>query len=97
MIKCLLNIRLIVTEVYQNDFIFITIQDHLVCFLSGTLVYGVVHGMPHSHLVIAEELADTCMEMYRHFPTGLSPEIVYFKVGDDGSPFDDLDAHVIFF
>jgi endoplasmic reticulum Man9GlcNAc2 1,2-alpha-mannosidase len=55
-------------------------MDHLVCFLSGTLVYGVIHGMPIDHLNIAKELARTCYAMYSQQPSGLSPEIAYFNV-----------------
>lgn len=36
-----------------------------------------------SHLVLAEELARTCYEMYNMTATGLSPEIVYFGVTSD--------------
>ncbi|KAF6773132.1 hypothetical protein AHF37_07613 [Paragonimus kellicotti] len=54
-------------------------MDHLVCFLPGTLAYGVYHGLPPSHLVLAEKLMRSCYEMYNFTNTHLSPEIVYFS------------------
>ncbi|KAA3671161.1 mannosyl-oligosaccharide alpha-1,2-mannosidase, partial [Paragonimus westermani] len=53
-------------------------MDHLVCFLPGTLAYGVYHGLPRSHLVLAEKLMRSCYEMYNFTSTHLGPEIVYF-------------------
>ncbi|KAA3678020.1 mannosyl-oligosaccharide alpha-1,2-mannosidase, partial [Paragonimus westermani] len=55
-----------------------SLQDHLVCFLPGTLAYGVYHGLPRSHLVLAEKLMRSCYEMYNFTSTHLGPEIVYF-------------------
>jgi Glycosyl hydrolase family 47 len=35
-------------------------MDELVCFLPGLLALGVQHGMPDSHMDMAQELAYTC-------------------------------------
>lgn len=32
------------------------------------------------HMKLAEELLDTCYQMYSHTATGLSPEIAYFNL-----------------
>lgn len=72
------------------------VQDHLVCFMPGTLALGYAHGLDHSHLVLAKELMNTCVEMYRRMPCGLAPEIAHFHP-EEGTPGDmfvkDADAH----
>ena len=55
-------------------------QDHLVCYLAGTLALGAHNGAPENHLKIAKDLAYTCYQMYERMATGLSPEIVYFNM-----------------
>jgi hypothetical protein len=54
-------------------------MEHLACFLPGTLALGWMYGLGHadseSHLDLAKELVNTCYEMYRRMPTGLSPEV----------------------
>ena len=52
-------------------------QDHLVCFLPGSLALGTLHGAPSWHLELAEQVIRTCVEMY-HTKTGLAPEIIKF-------------------
>ena len=64
------------------------IQDHLVCFLPGTLALGYYHGLPKWHLELAAELMETCYQMYARMETGLSPEIVFFN--QDTSGTEDL-------
>ncbi|KAJ2253051.1 mannosyl-oligosaccharide alpha-1,2-mannosidase [Coemansia sp. RSA 455] len=67
-------------------------MDHLVCFLAGNLALGATKGRALSNipptqlsardredLILARELADTCMHMYFDTKTGLSPELVYFR------------------
>ncbi|KAJ2817437.1 mannosyl-oligosaccharide alpha-1,2-mannosidase, partial [Coemansia furcata] len=67
-------------------------MDHLVCFLAGNLALGATKGRALSDippaqlsarnredLILARELADTCMHMYLDTKTGLSPELVYFR------------------
>ena len=55
------------------------LQDHLICFLPGTLALGVRNGMPEKHMRLAEQLLNTCYHMYADQPTGLAPEISYFR------------------
>ncbi|XP_021572497.1 endoplasmic reticulum mannosyl-oligosaccharide 1,2-alpha-mannosidase, partial [Carlito syrichta] len=55
-------------------------MDHLVCFLPGTLALGVHHGLPASHMELAQQLMETCYQMNRQMDTGLSPEIVHFNL-----------------
>lgn len=68
-------------------------MDHLVCFLPGVLALGHFHGVntggqyEPNDLEIAEELMQTCYEMYRRIPTGLSPEIVFFTQHDKGDDY----------
>ncbi|KAJ2474481.1 mannosyl-oligosaccharide alpha-1,2-mannosidase [Coemansia sp. RSA 2322] len=78
-------------------------MDHLVCFLAGNLALGATQGralsdIPPSQLsardredlILARELADTCMHMYNETNTGLAPELVYFR---HNSAKTDSDAH----
>ncbi|GMT05258.1 hypothetical protein PENTCL1PPCAC_27432 [Pristionchus entomophagus] len=73
-------------------------MDHLVCFLSGTLVLSRLYAdQPEEHLQIAKDLGATCQEMYKT-ATGLAPEIVHFNM--DASKADDviikpLDSHCL--
>lgn len=55
-------------------------QDHLVCFLPGTLALGAHNGLPADHMDLAKELMETCYQMYVQMETGLSPEIVHFNM-----------------
>lgn len=55
-------------------------QDHLVCFLPGTLALGAHHGLPAEHMELAQALMDTCYQMYRQMETGLSPETARFNL-----------------
>jgi len=55
-------------------------QDHLACYLPGTLALGVHNGLPQEHMVLAEELMITCYQMYAQQPTFLAPEITYFNI-----------------
>ncbi|KAK5082709.1 mannosyl-oligosaccharide alpha-1,2-mannosidase [Lithohypha guttulata] len=72
-------------------------MDHLVCFLPGTIVLGLTNGKTveqakaemgsawgkkqEEDLVLAEELMKTCWGMNLVTPTGLAPEIAYFRIG----------------
>ncbi|KAF5295497.1 hypothetical protein FQR65_LT10485 [Abscondita terminalis] len=60
-------------------------MDHLTCYLPGTLVLGVHHGMPESHMKLAEELLNTCYQTYAQQPTFLAPEITYFNIHGENS------------
>lgn len=67
-------------------------QDHLVCFLPGTLALGAHHGLPADHMELAKQLMETCYQMYAQMETGLSPEIVHFNM-HEGS-IRDVDVKV---
>lgn len=58
------------------------IQDHLVCYLPGTLALAVHNGLPDKYFSIAKNLMYTCYQMYKKMPTRLSPEIVHFNMGE---------------
>lgn len=64
-------------------------MDHLTCYLPGTLILGHKNGMPQSHLDLANELMETCLQTYFVQPTGLAPEISYFTDQID-SNMDDI-------
>jgi mannosyl-oligosaccharide alpha-1,2-mannosidase len=55
-------------------------QDHLTCYLPGTLALGVHNGLPQEHMQLAEDLMMTCYQMYAQQPTFLAPEITYFNI-----------------
>ncbi|KAI9105654.1 glycoside hydrolase [Phlyctochytrium arcticum] len=71
-------------------------MDHLVCFLPGLLALLATQGQSVVtmadrlamdpllllDLELAEELGESCWQMYRQTPTGLSPEIVYWNRPD---------------
>jgi len=50
-----------------------------VCYFGGALALASRNGFPAEYMNISRRLTDTCWEMYRRMPTGLSPEIVYFN------------------
>ncbi|EXJ96387.1 mannosyl-oligosaccharide alpha-1,2-mannosidase [Capronia coronata CBS 617.96] len=70
-------------------------MDHLVCFMPGTIALAVTGGQSveeakarlgsgwtkkhDENLKLAEELMKTCWGMYKVTPTGLAPEIAYFR------------------
>lgn len=63
-------------------------MDHLVCFLPGNLALGAMllkknpefpDDQIKSLMKLAEELTETCYQMYAQMATGLSPELVYFN------------------
>ncbi|TYZ58266.1 hypothetical protein PybrP1_007943 [[Pythium] brassicae (nom. inval.)] len=66
-------------------------MDHLVCFVPGMLALGYLHGMPKEHLRLAEQLIETCYQMYAQMAAKLAPEIAYFHTADDAE--SDLDIH----
>ncbi|XP_054896499.1 endoplasmic reticulum mannosyl-oligosaccharide 1,2-alpha-mannosidase [Poeciliopsis prolifica] len=60
-------------------------MDHLVCFLPGTLALGAHNGLPPDHMDLAQQLMETCHQMYKQMETGLSPEIAHFNMqGSEG-------------
>lgn len=56
------------------------LQDHLVCYLPGTLALGVHNGLPAEHMQLAQDLLYTCYQTYAQQPTFLAPEITYFQI-----------------
>ncbi|XP_030197645.1 endoplasmic reticulum mannosyl-oligosaccharide 1,2-alpha-mannosidase isoform X1 [Gadus morhua] len=66
-------------------------MDHLVCFLPGTLALGAHHGLPGDHMDLAQQLMETCHQMYVQMETGLSPEIAHFNLPP---ATDGRDIHV---
>ena len=66
-------------DAFEMTYSKFVLQDHLVCFLGGTLALGSYNGMPEDHLELGKELTRTCYEMYNKMPTKLSPEIVFFN------------------
>lgn len=67
-------------------------QDHLVCFLPGTLALGAHNGLPADHMDLAKQLMETCYQMYVQMETGLSPEIVHFNMHQGSTR--DIDVKV---
>lgn len=67
-------------------------QDHLVCFLPGTLALGAHNGLPVEHMALAQQLIETCYQMYAQMETGLSPEIVHFNM--QAGSAQDVDVKV---
>ena len=61
-------------------FYFFLLQDHLVCYLAGSLALGAYNGLPQEHMTMGRKLAKTCYEMYAQMETKLSPEIAYFNM-----------------
>ena len=67
------------------------LQDHLVCFLPGTLALGATlinkthPAKAKEHMELAIDLCDTCYQMYANAATGLSPEIAYFNLNAGAS------------
>uniref|UniRef100_A0A1A9W529 alpha-1,2-Mannosidase n=1 Tax=Glossina brevipalpis TaxID=37001 RepID=A0A1A9W529_9MUSC len=58
-------------------------MDHFTCFLPGTLLLGHHFGLPDSHMLLAEELLDTCYQIYIQQPTKLAPETTYFAENEN--------------
>lgn len=71
----------------------VILQDHLVCFLPGTLALGAHNGLPGDHMDLAVKLMETCYQMYKQMETGLSPEIAHFNL--QASDSQDIYVKVI--
>jgi len=56
-----------------------------VCYFGGTLALASRSGFPSMYMDIGKRLTETCWQMYRRMPTGLSPEIVYFNTVPDAT------------
>ncbi|KAJ2892625.1 mannosyl-oligosaccharide alpha-1,2-mannosidase, partial [Coemansia aciculifera] len=83
-------------------------MDHLVCFLAGNLALGATKGLALSgipptqlsardreDLILARELAETCVHMYFDTKTGLSPELVYFRQSGKQAQYNKDDQLVL--
>ncbi|KAI5358420.1 Putative glycoside hydrolase family 47, six-hairpin glycosidase-like superfamily [Septoria linicola] len=78
-------------------------QDHLVCFMGGTIALATTGGMSLAQarkqpnwtakqdedMRLAHELTKTCVGMYRT-PTGLAPEIAHFNMHDPPLMYNDF-------
>jgi hypothetical protein len=55
-------------------------MEHLTCFAAGWLALGSKHqtdpGRARRHMKLAEDIAETCWQMYAQQPTGIAPERV---------------------
>lgn len=74
-------------------------MDHLVCFMGGLLAMGATEGLSISDAhrqpfwdsdrktdwKLAEDLTQSCYQMYHQIPSGLAPEIVVFNDGEVNS------------
>jgi hypothetical protein len=58
-------------------------MDHLACFVPGMLVLGAQGDVAARYLALAQDLSDTCVQMYVGTATGLAPELVNFRDGRD--------------
>ncbi|KAF2209899.1 glycoside hydrolase family 47 protein [Cercospora zeae-maydis SCOH1-5] len=78
-------------------------QDHLVCFMGGTIALAATGGLPlaqarkqpqwtekqEEDMRLAHELTKTCMGMYQT-ATGLAPEIAHFHIHDPPLMYNDF-------
>ena len=73
------------------QWIIFIIQDHLTCFLPGTLILAVENGLPEYMKSFGEELLKTCYLTYKWNPTFLAPEITHFnfEVSYSHYPYND--------
>ncbi|KAJ9113514.1 hypothetical protein QFC20_001865 [Naganishia adeliensis] len=74
-------------------------QDHLVCFLGGSFLLGITEGgrkhidwrtlddKDHLDYLAGTGIIDSCTESY-NTATGLGPEIVMFRQGQDGFEYE---------
>lgn len=64
------------------------------CFLPGTLMLAVHNGLDKKYEQFAKDLLETCMQMYKRMPTGLSAELVYFNQGPSAQGQQDITVRV---
>mmetsp|Transcript_34867 Transcript_34867/g.79519 ORF Transcript_34867/g.79519 Transcript_34867/m.79519 type:complete len:609 (+) Transcript_34867:18-1844(+) len=68
----------------QKDGSLVHKMDHLGCFIGGLFALGSSFStMPATMLKVGAGVAETCYQMYKRMPTGLSPEFVTFEPGAD--------------
>lgn len=78
--------KLIVVGELLSDNVFNPVMEHTVCHLPGTLLLGYFNGMPITHLHLAEDLLETCYQMYVQQPTFLAGERITFNMDDIKKP-----------
>jgi len=83
--KTVPNNLLFVGEILSGGKDFKPKMDELVCFLPGTLALGVHHGLPSTHMTLAQELLYTCYLTFARQPTFLAAEINYFHVEESST------------
>lgn len=66
------------------------------CFLPGTLMLAVHNGLDKKYEQFAKDVLDTCVQMYKRMPTGLSAELVYFNQGPSAHVQEDITVRVSF-
>lgn len=64
------------------------------CFLPGTLMLAVHNGLDKKYEQFAKDLLETCVQMYKRMPTGLSAELVYFNQGPSAHEQEDITVRV---
>lgn len=64
--------------------------EHLACFLPGTLLLGYSNGMPNSHMLLANDILESCYASYMHNPTHLAPEQTFFNMDEDGTGSSEM-------
>ncbi|KAI9993453.1 hypothetical protein PInf_015535 [Phytophthora infestans] len=64
-------------------------MEHLTCFVPGMLALGYYHGMPTSHLELAKELTETCVQMYLQSASQLAPDITQFITQVDPNDIEE--------
>jgi len=83
-------------------------QDHLVCFLGGSLMLGVASAYPNHRpvwsrmspsqqldYVAGKGLIDTCVETYEGTETGLGAEIIMFNSPEQSKKsYDPVDWYI---
>ncbi|CAK0786405.1 hypothetical protein CVIRNUC_009618 [Coccomyxa viridis] len=85
-----------VPKSHKGKTVFVRKMEHLACYLPGNLALGVAEGAVGGekavqYAAVAEELAHTCMRMYKLMPTGLAPEKITF-LEEGGTRVDAADA-----
>lgn len=66
------------------------------CFLPGTLMLAVHNGLDKKYEQFAKDMLETCVQMYKRMPTGLSAELVYFNQGPSAHVQEDITVRVSF-
>jgi mannosyl-oligosaccharide alpha-1,2-mannosidase len=68
-------------------------MEHLACFMAGTFVMAAEGARAERYMAYAEELGETCWQMYARQGSGLAPDAVRFVVGGAGTEMQGSDMH----